>query len=354
MEEEVGSVTIRFPELAHGRTLGRWIGVFVLVALFQEFAIRLALPKFDPSVQVRFETAAPGQPPLGPKGRTFQQISNTGDYSVPVTFNRHGLRDKRDVSLAAPCDILFVGDSFVFGWGVAENERMSDRLQELLETPVYNMGIPLNLDGYLRLLDHARDLGAKARNVIVAINMSDDIQPYAALAASVPAGTPDEPGPSGSPLARIKGFLTEHSALYFSLTSVVHHVDWLKALAVRAGLIQTVNAAQPQANDRTAVADTVEMLHRVSRRSSVLVLLIPRRLEWQGTAGKPETERRIDFVRAARQAGLDVVDLGERLSETADPLRFYFRNDAHINATGHELAAQALAARARTRFSGCR
>jgi hypothetical protein len=57
---------------------------------------------------------------LGPAGAERRLYKNSGDYDVRVRFNRHGLRDQRDIADARPDDVVFVGDSFTFGWGVGD------------------------------------------------------------------------------------------------------------------------------------------------------------------------------------------------------------------------------------------
>ena len=56
-----------------------------------------------------------GEGGSGPTGTTARQIKNSGDYNVSVRFNRHGFRDRQDVSTGHDEDIYVIGDSFRLG-----------------------------------------------------------------------------------------------------------------------------------------------------------------------------------------------------------------------------------------------
>ena len=65
-----------------------------------------------------------------PDQRAFTKIGHE-----PVTINAHGSRGS-EFSAQKPADvvrILSLGDSRTFGWGVADGETFSARLQELLQ-----------------------------------------------------------------------------------------------------------------------------------------------------------------------------------------------------------------------------
>lgn len=96
------------------RRAGATITFLIALVVIQELSIRLALPDFNPSKHLEFSWHVDDLT-LGRPGAKQRQIKNTGDFNVEVQFNRYGLRDKQDVSLAGPKDFIFVGDSFIFG-----------------------------------------------------------------------------------------------------------------------------------------------------------------------------------------------------------------------------------------------
>jgi len=70
------------------------------------------------------------------------------DYTAHIRTDEHGYR----LGPRGPVDfddnlVLFIGDSFVFGWGVSDDETFAARFDELLETKdesyrVVNLGVP--------------------------------------------------------------------------------------------------------------------------------------------------------------------------------------------------------------------
>ena len=100
------------------RKQGRSFLLSTAIAVFiAEWSVRLALPVYDPAGHVVWQTHPRAGTVLGQPGTTARQIKNSGDYNVSVRFNRHGFRDRQDVSTGHARDIYLVGDSFAFGWG---------------------------------------------------------------------------------------------------------------------------------------------------------------------------------------------------------------------------------------------
>lgn len=70
------------------------------------------------------------------------------------------------------------------GWGVDEDKRFSNLLEEHLKDcgppapRVFNIAIPDNIVGYQRLLKYAESRGAKVRRMVVGICMENDLRDY--------------------------------------------------------------------------------------------------------------------------------------------------------------------------------
>jgi hypothetical protein len=231
----------------------------VLTLAIQEFALRFALPDFDPAGQLRFLAETDTAPPLGPPNERFRLIKNSGDYNVEVTFNRHGLRDHKDIAGAREPDLILTGDSFALGWGVEENDRISERLEAETRRRVFNLASPTGLDGYLKLLHYSESLGSRAKDVVLVFNMSNDIGNYDAplVKAESAPGHPQL-------LQQAKDFLLTHSALYFLATYVASQTQWVRDVAVRLGLSVPLNAVIPREIDDAAIASTIDRLGQIA------------------------------------------------------------------------------------------
>ncbi|MCB2102947.1 MAG: hypothetical protein KDE22_18865 [Rhodobacterales bacterium] len=332
---------------------GRWWAL-ALVSLLagvaaQELAVRLALPDYDPNQHMRFVPATADRPVLGPPNATRRLVKNSGDYNVLVRFNRHGLRDDKDIATATADDLLMVGDSFVFGWGVERDERLSDQLAERLHRRVFNLGSPEDLEGYGKLIRWVQSMGRPVGKVILAVNMGNDLVAYPppdgadSAASPVPALAPPPPPSAPFGLRDVKEYLTAHSGLYFLATTLVHRSEGLRHVAEALGLIVPMADLAARVPDARALDASADWLAAFARRHDLTVLLIPARGLWSGDSTAALRQVHEDFAARLRARNLDVVDPLAALERGGAPLSYYFANDGHWNPTGHALAADLLA-----------
>jgi lysophospholipase L1-like esterase len=304
---------------------------------------RLFFPAFDPSGRFEFRHRM-GPLWLGQPGAAQRQIKNTGDYDVAVRINRHGLRDTKDIAEATAGDLVVVGDSFAWGWGVEAEQRFSDRLQALTGRPTFNLTTPTNIAGYEALLDYAKSLGAQIGQVVVAVCLENDLAVYVAA---------DEP--ADDPVVGWKEWLAERSAAYLLLTTLVHQTPWLNTLAVRAGvIIPNLEGISKNDYEPEAIASSADKLQDLSKRYRLLVVLIPSRALWVGENRAAEDRVHKDLVAALVKRGVAVLDLRPLLEKGGAPLSYHFANDGHWTARGHALAAEAIAECLAGRADACR
>ena len=277
---------------------------------------------------------------LGAPGRVARQRKNTGDFDVTVRIGRHGLRDDLDVATAGPDDVVVLGDSFTWGWGVEAPDRFSDRLRSLTGRRVFNVATPTDLAGYRLLLAHVEGLGARPGTVVLAVCMENDL-------LSGDATLPGEP-PAGWAIADLKGWLERSSAAYLLLTTAVHQVPVLRDLAVGLGLV-TPNlrgiSRTPDAD--AAIAASAQAVAALAEGHRLLVVLIPSRALWVGADRAREDSVHRRFVAALQARGIAVLDLRPLVEAGGQPLSWHFANDGHWNAEGHRQAAEAIARRLR-------
>ena len=316
-----------------------------------EGMVRLFFPAYDPSGQVRLVVGANGLK-LGPTNQTLRQSKNTGDYDVAVRFNTHGFRDAKDVATARSGDIIVVGDSFAFGYGVEESQRFSNLLQNLVRRRVFNIAIPsADFDDYDNLLKYAESLGSRADDIVIAVCMENDLHLYSESPQSV-SNTTDLSDP---PLIQIphiwltlegtKAWLTRNSAAYLMFTSAVQQNPMLKNWAVRAHLLvpNLVGIGQNRYS-RSMIERSANRLAKIaSRYRHTVILIIPSRGLWVG--GNRSTEDRVhrEFIAALLARHLHVTDMRKIFESGGSPLSNHFRNDGHWNPKGHRSGADALA-----------
>lgn len=293
---------------------------------------RFLLPQFDPSGRFDFGNEA-GPFTLSAPGYEGRQVKNTGDFDVAVHINRHGLRDANDIAEATPDDIVVVGDSFAWGWGIEAEERFSNRLQALTGRRTFNVSAPTDIAGYAALLAFAERLGAKIGQVVVSVCLENDLD--------------DDPtsGDLAAPTV-LRDILARHSAAYLFITTVVHRTPWLKAPATWLGLVRPhITGIGGNADEPAIVEASADRLQVVTRRYRTLVVLIPSRGLWTGDNRVIEDRVHRHLVAALDRHSVDVLDMRPILEATGNPLAFHFTNDGHWNARGHALAADAISAR---------
>lgn len=309
-------------------------------ALMLEFGVRILMPQFDPSGQIRFELMADGTP-IGPAGASLRQTKNTGDFDVSIAFNALGFRDDKNLAKSDANSIFVVGDSFSFGWGVEQSERYSDVLQKLSGREVFNISIPTDVDGYAHLLAYAKRSGANVGTLIIGLCLENDIWDYDAPKA--PAATP----PASAPISvqAIKNWMHDHSALYFFLTSIIHTNDWLRGLFVDAGMITpNLEGIAPPELDAKAVRSTAAHVAALAAGQPTIVLIIPSRWLWVGdpARSKAVSESHVALVADLRERGVRVIDPRDYMERNGPPLKYHFMNDGHWRASMHRIAAEML------------
>jgi hypothetical protein len=324
------------------------VAISICLALgVAEGLTRLFFPAFDPSGQYAFDYRV-GDLRLATPGAIARQKKNTGDFDVTVRINRLGLRDDKDASRATGDDIIVVGNSYAWGWGVEASQRFSDLVQAKTGIRVFNVTVPGDLETDLELLRYVRTLGAAPpRLAIVAVGLEYDIHVYGAPPAV--EATDEVPSVRGWLSDRRLAFshwLAGRSAAYVLALTAIHQTPWLNALGVRLGMIVPNFAGMSENVYAPEKIDTsVRLLQQIAQSQKTLVVLIPSRGLWVGSERADEDKTHRALVTALRDRGIDVLDLRAAFEAGGAPLQYHFANDGHWNERGHALAADAIAAR---------
>ena len=338
-EKRIGRWRARLKDVAQKLALLSITAAAGLLVL--EYAVRQLFPVYDPSTQVAFYRNADGVP-LGPVSTRVRQATPKGDFELMVEFNQHGFRDQKDLRESTPNDLFVLGDSFSFGWGVAEPERYSNVLEGRLRSRVFNIAIPEDLRGYGRLLKYAESRGAKVRGLVIGVCMENDLRDYSAAEPLPPAHK------DAGWLARIdrnsRFWFKTHSALFLGLSFNIQSNAVLRGFFERIGLLRNVDqrTGKNQLSEPILRSSRDELVKLVADYDAV-VLLIPSRALWSGDNRAVEARVHARFVQLLQEERLKVVDMKPRFEQGGQPLDFYFKTDGHWNASGHAVAAEALA-----------
>lgn len=333
--------------------LGLLSGASLLSLVILEVAIRVTLPVYSPVGKLHFQCIDGMY--LAPKNSQMRQWTNTGDFDVSVTTNQQGFRDAKDLRDANENDLFVIGDSFSFGHGVEVAERYSNRLEVALRRPVYNVSIPTNIDGYLRMARYANEVSQGVGEVIVGVCMENDIGHYDELPRACTPRTDLTSlntwidNPSKVTFMDVKLFLTAYSAAYAAITSVVHQSPTLKAMGVRLGALEETEFAGDGGFDEGKVLASAKRLAQIASEFDVIAVVIPSRALWQGDNQGVASRTHHAFVAELARRGIRTLDLRPVFEREGQPLEYHFRHDSHWNREGHRVAADALIALINTR-----
>jgi hypothetical protein len=354
--------------------------VGLATVVVSEYAVRVLFPGLNPSTQLVFYSSNPYEVPLGLPGVSYRHRHNAGDFDVEVRFNGLGLRDTADVRGADADDWFFVGDSFGFGFGVDEGDRVSSVLnraavggtraqrgivehqreqpevlrgaevsqgfaEEQRALPVFfNVSSPTHIEGYGRLLDMADGLvghGADPNPVLLLIFTGNDLFDYE---AGVVAHTPFV-----SRFSRLKFYVGTQSALYQALRYLAWNAPGLRE-RLHQKAVQTAQEGYFVSYDPRVVESSARMAARIldeGERPHWVVLAPPKSL-WTGRYRAEWAQFHYGFADALRERGLRVTDLAPALEQRAlrdgvdSPLMFYFPTDGHWSAVGSAAVAEIL------------
>jgi lysophospholipase L1-like esterase len=259
--------------------------------------------------------------------------------------------------------ILAIGDSFTYGDGVADQERWTTRLAQLLGTGIYTTtaslsGPPQQLDLVERAIPQ---LDPNTRTVLWMVYAGNDIADSHAYDASRPAAPPRASVPAAAiPLLR-HSYLARLAYVCARLFNAWRAPNGSGTQAfdvagTRMGFSFAAAGYGGSDEFRDGLSKLEDALSTFQRRvrdagTRIVVVYAPAKEEAYrdvlvGIHGVAP-DRIVGFSRELRdfgeRSGVDVVDLTPAFVEKArSGARLYFSYDAHWNASGNELAALAL------------
>lgn len=290
----------------------------VVAALLAELGWRaFRTATYGPTTNPRYVVH---DPLLGWRYRPLARARHvTADFDVEVAIGALGFREPRSMPARAP-QILLLGDSLAFGWGVEAGETAASRLEEELGVSVWNLGVSgYGTDQQLLLLRErafAAGLDAPlAPRLVLSLHCPNDVEEVARPVVYGQAkpcfeGSPEELVLANTPVPR--SWLARVSQLYASLG---------RRLA--------------EAGQRPLSAEAVE-------RAREVVVALYRQMEAEARelgAALVVVSDEPWLAAALGSAGILHVELEAELRE--GPL--VFAHDPHWNARGHAAVASEIA-----------
>ena len=146
---------------------------FLLALVLFEFGLRMFAPQVI-NCKINYEWRADDPVlPYVPKPNYHGKMVLKDQFSADLTTNAQGFRATKDIPVARTPGVhrlLFLGDSFVFGWGVNDNEVLSSVVEkelsgasdakpvEVINAAVYGFDIVQYFEMFNRVIKYAPDV----------------------------------------------------------------------------------------------------------------------------------------------------------------------------------------------------
>jgi len=313
----------------------------IICNIIIELLAMIYFPTYNPSGKYDTYQDAKGLL-LGEKLFYGRIWDNAGDFDVDVATNKYGFRDKKDLSLSTDEDFFAVGDSFSFGYGVAEDKRYSNLLESyLINQKVYNISVPGgDFDDYNNYIQYSRNNGATIKNLIIGICMENDLMDY--NHKKVQTRRRDA---VGGILGTIKDYLNRKSTAYNAITHFVKDRKIMVEILKKLWIVDDPIGIIPENKYNDAILkSSIERLREIAKPYATIILIIPSRGLWKGKDIINERRTHYEFIKLIRQERIAVIDMLAYLEEgTIDPFQtYYFPHDGHWNEKAHQKAAKAI------------
>lgn len=282
------------------------------------------------------------------------------DFTFLIESDEHGFRNESPWPEQA--DIVIVGDSMVYGWGVAKENSWASLIgKRLPEKRIVNLGLPgTSPQQYIRYFERF-GLGLKPKILVFGIFAGNDLVGAEVFDRWLAAGSPGNFDVwrffEGRPPDRVKGLLDKSLVLLLlkSMKVSIGQSYGAKSIETPDGkklqLVPSVYKRALQINDtshpafRSLVESTVAARNLASANGIEFVaVLFPTKeivyLPLHDVAFPSLTE---PLQRTLEAEGIEVINLTTQFQQrAAQGKKIFFRVDGHPNILGNRIVARAL------------
>jgi len=276
-----------------------------------------------------------------------QGVFEKPQFRIHVRINQKGLRDrehsyKRRDNMKR---ILVLGDSFAWGFGVEETNRLSELLEKSLGVEVINAGVSGYSTDQELLWFRSEGIKYDTDLIILVFCSNDERDNHLQRVYHVynkPRFTIEEnnltlkgvPVPKVSLHQRLAHFLRQHSAFFYLFERKLYaslHVDKNKAQTTKSSG-SSINSSRKSLELTIALLN--EMRYIAEINGAQFMLVASSNWESRETYGS--------FIDALRANGFWMIEDVESLQRGFDPTAMTIPDDGHWNNAGHEFVANTI------------
>lgn len=344
--------------------------ITLITVTLLEIVLRITLPLPDLNVY-RYDSETDiilFKPNLSAQINTRRSLSfkkNSQENQLPQTVHimtdENGFRKAHKQTTGESTEHLVLGDSITLGWPLAFEESAIMVVQNILQQPISSCAFmamgPVQLHRLIELnycpsLKNLKSLTIQITlhnsltfpDTLFIDNFGDSFQPQLIFSINNPEKEINFAS-SGEQQAEIKKFnkyyfntylplvdLTFLSKIFFNLSTFTQNRPFIR-------FEQLVQKHVPEAvlHEKTLLA-----IEKIAARTAVKPTILVNRTKnaMMDAAPRPEVTR---LLQALQQKGYLVKDMIDEKKHLGMPDKFYYTNDFHPNALGHQLLAKKLA-----------
>ncbi len=291
-------------------------------------------------------------------------------FAVNYRSNRYGARDRDRPLNSDGSRIVVLGDSFIEGWGVSEDQRLTNRLEEKLGQSVLNFGVAFH-SGPLQYQILYEQLASDFDHdhVIIGILPANDFvdndethwqrdrnnyyrnryRPYYNIQGDTITPVYTVPQPTDARNVEAREVDDWHEQLLYRATWSYVVLDKIGSNIIDAENSVPIDdySGYEDATNRQIqpVLLSVQQIQRVaqSRGAEISVVLIPAMEDFIRKESQNRLKVQRVFQQFANQNDIQVIDLLEEMPKIEPNYTRYFHTcDGHWSVEGNDIAARAI------------
>lgn len=258
------------------------------------------------------------------------------EFAFPYLTNEHGLLKRlKPASSSSEKSIVFLGDSFVFGVGAPQDSSLPVLLENQINIPLINAGVPGSDPFFENILLDSIFKPQNFRNYLIMINVSD-LYDYATRGGNerfqTKAGVYFRSAP---PIEKYY----EKSFVVRALCHSILQLDY--SLLSKKELVQ---------RKKEAIASYVKLFEKIAQEVNLIIIIQPYSRQYANNPSVLTEVLKFNYLDSLEarlhEKNINCINLDDKISSLINDenyLNYSWKIDGHFNAKGYALISEILA-----------